>query len=220
MYQEIKNDIQKKSSAPAIVTLVAVSKLQPIEKIAELIAQGQIDFGENYIQEALEKINHFKAHTNLRWHLIGSIQKNKVKYLKNYFHMIHSVDSLELAELISQKSQQIGHIQNVLLQVNLAGEESKSGFSEAELLQHWTALTALPGLRLCGLMTMPPLQNEAEENRIYFRQLRTLLARLQKSSTSLRELSMGTSSDYSVALEEGATMVRLGTVLFGERPKK
>lgn len=220
MYQDIKNDLLKKFSNSMTPTLIAVSKFQPIDKIANLIEQGQVHFGENYIQEALEKIDHFKRFSNLRWHLIGSLQKNKVKYLRDHFYMIHSVDSLELAQLISKKSLSLNYVQNILLQVNLADENSKSGFSALELTQQVPQLLELKGLRICGLMTMPPLQNDAENNRKYFRQLRELLIQLQISIPTLHELSMGTSSDYLVALEEGATMIRLGTILFGERQKK
>ena len=194
--------------------LLAVSKLQPIEKIKSLADQGQIHFGENYVQEALEKIETLQE-LHLQWHLIGPLQKNKVKYLKNNFAYIHSVDSLALAELLSAKCSLINYRQKIFIQVNLAAESSKSGFSDEELVKQWTQLKSLPFLEIVGLMTMPPLENSSEKNRVYFRKLKTLGTQL-----NLHEFSMGTSQDYRIALEEGATWIRIGTVLFGDRPKK
>lgn len=191
--------------------LLAVSKFQPIEKIQTLHSLGQIDFGENYMQEALEKIEIMK-NEKLRWHLIGSLQKNKVKYLKKNFDYIHSVDSLPLAELISRKAAEISHQQKVFIQINFSNEESKSGFSSADFEQSWSQLKELPGLEIIGLMTMPPLQNNPEQNRLHFKNCYQL-----GQKYGLKEFSMGTSHDYQVALEEGATWIRIGTALFGER---
>jgi len=193
--------------------LLAVSKLQSIEKIIKLYNDGQTEFGENYIQEALLKIealSEFKIH----WHLIGPVQKNKVKLLKSYFEYIHSVDSFELAQLISKKSIEINYIQKIFIQVNFSNEGSKSGFNTTTLQKIWPSLSSLPGLKIVGLMTMPPLQNNPEENRIYFKKCFTIGKKL-----NLTEFSMGTSHDYQIALAEGATWIRLGTVLFGERQK-
>lgn len=200
--------------------LLAVSKLQPLEKIIQLYNKGQIHFGENYIQEALEKIETLSLKKNLSpsdivWHLIGPIQKNKIKYLKTHFQYIHSVNSLELAELISKKSVEMNHVQKIFLQVNFSNETSKSGFNTNDILKNWAHLCALSGLKIVGLMTMPPLQNNPEENRIYFKKCFELGKNL-----NLTEFSMGTSHDYAVALSEGATWIRLGTLLFGERLKK
>lgn len=193
--------------------LLAVSKLQPISKIEALYKLGQKDFGENYIQEALAKIESLNT-LDIQWHLIGPIQKNKVKYLKSNFAYIHSIDSYELAHLVSEKALQINYKQKIFLQINLSQEPSKSGFTLNELTECWSKLTQLDGIHIVGLMTMPPLQNESEENRSYFKNLSNLAQNL-----GLTELSMGTSHDYEVALEEGATWIRLGTVLFGEREK-
>lgn len=193
--------------------LLAVSKLQPLEKIRELASQGQKAFGENYIQEALEKVEALKE-LNLEWHLIGPIQKNKVKYLKNNFAYLHAIDSLELAELVSKKASEIGFVQKVFIQVNLANEATKAGFDESSVIAAWDKLTQLTHVKIVGLMTMPPLQNEALDNQVHFKKLKTLANRLQ-----VKELSMGTSHDYEVALKEGATWIRIGTVLFGERQK-
>lgn len=191
--------------------LLAVSKLQPIDKIQKLYQLGQTQFAENYVQEALEKIEALK-NLNIQWHLIGPLQKNKVKYLRNHFAYIHSVDSYELAELISRKSIENNFQQKILIQINFSNESSKSGFDESSFEQQWPRLSQLPGVEICGLMTMPPLQNNPEENRIYFKKCYQLGQKYQ-----LKEYSMGTSHDYQVALQEGATWIRLGTLLFGER---
>ena len=191
--------------------LLAVSKLQPVEKIKMLHSLGQRDFGENYIQEALKKIETLKD-LDIQWHLIGPVQKNKVKFLKNHFAYIHSIDSLELATRISEKATEVGFSQKVFLQINLSGESSKSGFSVDELKKTWPLLQKLQGLKIVGLMTMPPLENQPENNRTYFQKLKIL-----GQSLNLNEFSMGTSHDYKIALEEGATWIRLGTILFGDR---
>lgn len=224
---EIRSEIQKISEQRTFFKgrceVLAVSKLQPVEKIKNLIQSGQIHFGENYVQEALEKIEHFQ-NQNVKWHLIGHLQKNKVKYLEQKFAFIHSVDSLELAQKISAAHEKQNSVQKVLLQVNVAQEASKEGFGENDLISQWSELCKLSGIEIRGLMTMPPLENTAERNRPHFKHLRELLQELQrmnaKYSANLTELSMGTSADYQVAAEEGSTWVRLGTMLFGERPQK
>lgn len=192
--------------------VLAVSKLQPIEKIRRLYQEGQKDFGENYVQEALEKIEQLKD-LKIVWHLIGPLQTNKIKYLQNHFEYIHSVDSLKVAQLISSHAQKINYIQKIFLQVNLAQETTKSGFSIEDFEKEVSKIKTLPNIQIVGLMTMPPLQNQPEENRYLFQKLKVL-----GEKHSLPELSMGTSHDYKIALEEGATWVRLGTILFGERP--
>jgi pyridoxal phosphate enzyme (YggS family) len=193
--------------------ILAVSKLQPIEKIQSLYAKGQVDFGENYVQEALGKVEQLKD-LKIHWHLIGPIQSNKIKYLKDHFEYIHSVDSLKTAQTISTQAAKIHHVQKIFIQVNISNETSKSGFSIEELRKNWTEISQMKNVKVVGLMTMPPLQNEAEQNRPIFEALKKLADQYQ-----LSELSMGTSHDYETALEEGATWVRLGTVLFGERTK-
>ena len=194
--------------------LLAVSKLQPIEKIKNLQSEGQHDFAENYIQEALDKIAQLKD-LQISWHLIGPIQKNKVKFLKKNFAYIHSIDSFETAEKISTQAAEIGYIQNCFIQINLAGESTKSGFSREQFELSWPRLADLKGLKIVGLMTMPPLKNEPEKNRAFFRELKYIGTKF-----NLHEFSMGTSHDYQIALEEGATWIRLGTMLFGERQQK
>lgn len=208
--------------APAQV--LAVSKLQPEEKIRALYLEGQRHFGENYVQEALDKIDHLKDLADIRWHFIGHLQKNKAKYVVGKFSLIHSVDSLELAQTLSRQCQVKNLQQNVLLQINLSQESSKGGFDKATLIAQWPVLKQLSGLHIFGLMTMPPLTETGEEVRLYFRELHDLLNQLRLEADlkmhPLTELSMGTSHDYRVAIEEGATIVRLGTILFGERPLK
>ncbi len=194
--------------------LLAVSKLQPVEKIKLLNLSGQMHFAENYIQEALQKIELLKS-LHLEWHLIGPIQKNKVKFLKNNFAYIHSIDSLDLAKLVSKKAIEIDYVQKIFLQINLSKEDSKSGFTADDLKQNWAELKSLAGLKIIGLMTMPPLENEPEKNRKYFAELKNIGNQL-----GISEFSMGTSQDYQIALEEGATWIRIGTVLFGERDLK
>ncbi|MGZ3768826.1 MAG: YggS family pyridoxal phosphate-dependent enzyme [Bdellovibrio sp.] len=204
--------------------VLAVSKLQPEEKIRALYKEGQRLFGENYVQEALDKIDHLQDLQDIEWHLIGHLQKNKAKYVVGKFALIHSVDSLELAEALSRQCVNKNVKQAILIQINLAKEETKSGFDEQNLKNSWSKLISLPSLQIQGLMTMPPLTENGEEVRPYFRELRELLNELRISTDlnrhPLRELSMGTSHDFKVAVEEGATIVRLGTILFGERLSK
>ncbi len=212
----------KEKCTPA--EILAVSKLQPVEKIRALYSFGQRHFGENYVQEALSKQVDLADLTDIQWHLIGHLQKNKAKLVVGRFHLIHSVDSLELARILSHHCviQQVE--QKILLQVNLAGEDSKEGFDLKNLHQAWPELQQLPQISICGLMTMPPLTETPEEVRPYFRELRLLKDDLQRTQTQnlhpLSELSMGTSHDFEIAIKEGSSLVRLGTILFGERPRK
>lgn len=213
--------IQKKISDLKLTSktkILAVSKLQPVQKIRELYDLGHRDFAENYVQELLEKKETLKD-LDIRWHFIGHLQKNKAKFLLPFVDKIHSVDSLELAQYLDKKNQEINprQKQKVLLQVNLSQEESKGGMSSDQLLKNVAELKKLDHLEICGLMTMPPLVNNDEQNRIYFQQLKKLMLTIAKDLPAAQELSMGTSSDYLVAAQEGATWIRLGTILFGER---
>lgn len=204
--------------------LLAVSKLQTTEKIRALYNLGQRSFAENYVQEALDKIDSLQDLGDIEWHFIGHLQKNKAKHVVGRFHLIHSVDSLELAEVLNKNCHSRNIQQSILVQVNLAQEATKSGFDRSTLLASWIHLTRLDHLKICGFMTMPPLTETGESVRPYFRQLRELREELAKNTNlavhPLNELSMGTSHDFKVAIEEGATIVRLGTILFGERPVK
>lgn len=208
-------------SLPTGVQILAVSKLQPIEKIREIYNRGYRHFGENYPQELLRKSLELKD-LDIKWHLIGHLQKNKVKMIVGLAELIHSVDSLALAKEINRRAQDIKIKQKILLQVNVAGEGSKEGFDEKSLFLNFSELLGLPHISICGLMTMPPFVENPEDNRIHFKNLKRILFELKKNYSlpeNFCELSMGTSQDYKVAAEEGATWVRLGTTLFGPRQK-
>ena len=200
------------------VELVAVSKGHPPEAIAEAVAAGQTLFGESKVQEAKVKVA--EAASMARWHFIGHLQKNKVRQALPLFELIESIDSLELARDVDRIAEELGLRPRVLLEVNVAGESSKFGFSPEKLRAQMEELLALPRLEIEGLMTVPPPVPEAEDSRRYFAQLRELRDALQREfSMGLPALSMGMSGDYPVAVEEGATLVRVGTALFGERRK-
>ncbi len=198
------------------VELVAITKMHPAETVREAIEAGQSLFGESRVQEARAKIPELSS--NLRWHFVGHLQKNKIRHALPLFEMIHSVDSLALAQDIDRVASEEGLHPRVLLEVNMAGEGSKFGFSSEKLREQMEALLALPRLSILGLMTIPPLAEEAEGSRKYFVQLRELRDRLQTEfRVDLAQLSMGMTQDFPVAIEEGATLVRVGTAIFGER---
>ena len=200
---------------PAQVRLVAVSKTVPVELIKEAVVAGQRLFGENYLQEAQGKIAALGEAAT--WHFIGHLQSNKAKGAVGLFDLIHGVDRLKLAVALEAAAAQIGKVQDLLIQVNLAGEASKSGAAPAAVPGLLREISRLPHLRVMGLMTMPPFL-DPEAVRPYFRALRELRDHLQDSSgLPLPELSMGMSGDYEVAVEEGATLVRVGTAIFGSR---
>ena len=209
--QELIDVCKKCGRDPASVTLVAVSKKQSLSKIHEAYRQQQIDFGENYVQEVLEKQQALQT-PDIRWHLIGPIQKNKINKILGKFYLIHSVDSYETALEINKRAEKNNLKIPVLLQLNLANEETKSGQTKKDLLNNWDAYKNLKSLQIEGLMTMPPLQDDPEKSRSYFKELKQLSKQLE-----LKHLSMGTSSDWKVAVEEGATLIRIGTAVFGER---
>ncbi|MFP5239433.1 MAG: YggS family pyridoxal phosphate-dependent enzyme [Acidobacteriota bacterium] len=203
---------------PEEVTLVAVSKTHPAEAVLALHQAGQNLFGESYVQEALPKMAEL-AGQGLAWHFIGRLQKNKVKYIAGKFALLHTIDSLELASIVHKKSAALGLVQPVLLQVNLACEEQKAGCGPEESEGLARAIMGLDGLRLDGLMLMPPWDPDPEANRGLFAQARRLRDALARDlGLALPELSMGMSHDVEQAVEEGATLVRVGTDLFGQRP--
>jgi len=209
------------SSLDPKVRLIAVSKLQSLDAIRALHSDGQKIFGENYVQEALPK-QEALSDLNIEWHFVGHLQRNKAKLVVGKFQLIHGVDRWELAEELNKQAQAQNLVQDILLEINLSGEASKSGFLRPEP-QLFTQEAKLffennPHVRLRGLMTMPPLFEDPEKSQPYFASLRSLRDELKKVIPSCTELSMGTSSDYKIALKEGATMVRLGTILFGPRP--
>ncbi|AJE04075.1 YggS family pyridoxal phosphate-dependent enzyme [Geobacter pickeringii] len=203
---------------PAEVRLVAVSKTKPAEAVDEAARAGQRLFGENYVQEFTAKAPAVRE--AVEWHFIGHLQSNKVKSLAGLVSMIHSVDRLSLAEEIDRQWGRLGAVCDILVQVNIAGEATKSGTSAAELVALVRAVAALPHLRVQGLMTMPPFFDDPEGARPYFRQLKRLAGIVAAEgipNVAMAELSMGMSGDFEAAVEEGATLVRVGTALFGER---
>jgi pyridoxal phosphate enzyme (YggS family) len=206
---------------PAEVRLIAVSKIKPAEQIEEAFANSQQLFGESYVQEFRDKSP--LVTSPVEWHYIGVLQSNKVKYLRGQVEMIHSVDRLSLAEEISRQWQKIGTPCKILLQVNIGEESQKSGCDPQQLEQLVRDISALPNLKICGLMCLPPYCDTPQEVRPYFRQMRELASQLGKlnlPNVSMSELSMGMSGDFEVAVEEGATLVRVGTAIFGERIRK
>ena len=208
--------IAKAGRAPADVQLIAVSKKQDAEKVRAVFDAGQPIFGESKVQEARAKIPLLPS--AVRWHFIGHLQKNKIRHALPLFEMFHSVDSIALAQDMQRIADEEGVRPRVLLEVNVAGEGSKFGFAPEKLKAEMEAMLQLGRLEIEGLMTIPPFAAEAEESRGYFVQLRELRDRLeQQFGLKLPTLSMGMSNDYEVAIEEGATFVRVGTAIFGER---
>lgn len=200
------------------VTLIAVSKTHPVSAIEELVKLGQLDFGENKVQELMSKMPNVSKDVN--WHLIGHLQTNKVKYVVGNVKLIHSVDSLKLAQEISKQSVKKNLTTDILLEVNVAGEESKFGFTADEVHHVIHRLNELPNIKVKGLMTVAPYVENPEENRPVFRELCNLsvdIRRQKLDNISIEILSMGMSNDYEVAIEEGSNMVRVGTALFGTR---
>lgn len=206
------------------VTLIAVSKTKPLEMIQEAYAQGCRDFGENKVQELVDKYE--KLPKDIRWHMIGHLQRNKVKSIIDKVYMIHSVDSIRLAEEISKEAVKKDVTVNILIEVNAANEETKFGVcSEEETKQLVYNIAKLPNIRVKGLMTVAPFVENAEENKIYFKKLKKLAVDIMRENIdnrysdriSMSVLSMGMTGDYPVAISEGATYVRVGTGIFGER---
>ena len=221
-YRDVEERIQKaceRSGRKASeVTLIAVSKTKPVQMIREAMEAGAEVFGENKVQELCEKYGELPG--DLHWHMIGHLQRNKVKYVIDKAELIHSVDSLRLAEEISREAEKKGIRANILIEVNVAEEESKFGVrvEDTESLVRKTAL--LPNVCIKGLMTIAPYVENPEENRPVFRTLKKLAVDIKKrniDNVSMDVLSMGMTGDYEVAVEEGATMVRVGTGIFGER---
>ncbi len=200
------------------VTLIAVSKTKPVSMIQEAMKEGIMDFGENKVQELKSKYEMLPKH--LRWHLIGHLQTNKVKYIVDKTVLIHSVDSYKLAEQINKEALKKGIICNALIEVNIAGEETKFGVSADEVYPLIREISKYLNLRIKGLMTIAPFVDNPEKNREHFRNLRQLNIDIKSKNidnVTMDILSMGMTGDYEVAVEEGATMIRVGTGIFGER---
>ncbi|BCS89369.1 YggS family pyridoxal phosphate-dependent enzyme [Pseudodesulfovibrio sediminis] len=203
---------------PEDVHLLAVSKLHPASDIRALAETGQMDFGENYVQEALGKLEEL-SDLDLNFHFIGGLQSNKAKFVSGNFGLVHSVDSRKLAQALHKKAVSLNVVQDILIQVNISGEVQKSGITEELLPDMADAVMEMEGVRLVGLMTMPPFFDDPERARPVFARLRELKVVLEKQvGTKLPHLSMGMSGDFVPAVEEGATLVRIGTQIFGARP--
>lgn len=199
------------------VRLLAVSKTKPVEVIEEAITAGQTAFGENYVQEGVEKIAYFAQQPNLEWHFIGPLQSNKTRLVAENFDWIQTVDRLKIAERLNAQRPENKAPLNVLIQINISDEASKSGIQPEEVDELAKAISLLPNLRLRGLMAIPKPESEAEQQKIALRKMQQLFDRLQVEFEGIDTLSMGMSDDMQSAIECGSTMVRIGTAIFGAR---
>jgi hypothetical protein len=219
--EEIARAAAKAGRSPAEVRLLAVTKTVDDDRIREAIAAGVDLVGENYVQEARRKIDLLGR--SLPWHFIGHLQTNKAKYAVRLFDLIHSVDRVELARELDRRAAVAGVTLGILVEVNVSGEATKSGVPATQAISLVRTLAELPGLSVRGLMTMPPWFDDPEEARPYFAALRRLAEEIRRErieEVCMEELSMGMTNDYPVAVEEGATIVRIGRAIFGERPSR
>lgn len=217
----IRQAAERAGRDPTSVRLVAASKTVDAARIRAAIAAGVTVLGENYLQETRQKLGQL-GRAGVEWHLIGPLQRNKVRYVFDLFDMMHSLDRLELAEEINRRAERLGRRLPVLLEVNVGGEASKSGWSPDDLLSAVRQLATMPNIQVRGLMTIPPPTPQPHEARPFFRQVRQLRDHLVQEGyegMTFDELSMGMTADYEVAIEEGATLVRVGTAIFGPRPE-
>lgn len=221
-YNYVKQQVEETAKAcgrdPKEITLIAVSKTKPLENIEELIEIGVEDFGENKVQELCDKYEHVSQ--PVRFHLIGHLQTNKVKYIVDKACLIHSVDSLKLAQTIQKEAAKKQVIAQILIEVNVAEEDSKFGLHTEDVIPFIQEISTMPNLHVNGLMTIAPLVDDPEDNRKYFRTLKQLSLDITSKNIDnidMNVLSMGMTNDYKVAIEEGATMVRVGTAIFGAR---
>ncbi|NTU42091.1 MAG: YggS family pyridoxal phosphate-dependent enzyme [Nitrospirales bacterium] len=220
IFKKMSHAAMRAGREPARVQLVAVTKTIGPAEITEAVEIGLRIFGENRVQEAQKKIEQLSAlfpHSRIQWHHIGHLQKNKARHAVGLFDLIHSIDSEELAREVNRQAEKRGKVQRVLVQVKLSEEETKHGIDEKGVFTLLQETTRLGNLKVEGLMTMPPYCDDPEEARPYFRRLREIRDKAEKEGFALPELSMGMSHDFEVAIEEGATLVRIGTALFGER---
>lgn len=216
--ENIKKACEKAGRNPEDVTLIAVSKTKPVPMLQEAYDAGSRDFGENKVQEIMDKYPVLPS--DICWHMIGHLQRNKVKYIVDKVTLIHSVDSLRLAQEISSQAEKKQVEVDILVEVNIAQEESKFGISREEAIRLVEDISGLPHIHVKGLMTIAPFVENPEDNRKYFRQIRELSVDIEQKNidnVNMSVLSMGMTGDYMVAIEEGATMVRVGTGIFGER---
>ena len=216
--ENIKKACEKVGRDVNEVTLIAVSKTKPYTAIEEALPTGVRDYGENKVQELRDKYEILPK--DIKWHMIGHLQRNKVKYLVGKATLIHSVDSIRLAEQIEKEYAKADEIANILIEVNMAQEESKFGITSEETEQLVREIAKFPHIRIKGLMTIAPYTDNPESNRVYFRNMKKLSVDIENKNidnVSMSVLSMGMTGDYQVAVEEGATLVRVGTGIFGER---
>ena len=219
--EEVKKSCKKADRSEDSVTLIAVSKTKPVENIQELYDYGVRIFGENKVQELCDKYEQLPK--DIKWHMIGHLQRNKVKYIVDKVELIHSVDSLRLAETINEEAVKKNVTVNILIEVNVAEEESKFGVTCIEVLPLIQQIAHFKNIHICGLMTIAPFVENEEENREYFRKLKKLAVDISSKNIDnvcMDVLSMGMTGDYHTAIEEGATCVRVGTGIFGERNYK
>ncbi len=218
--KRISNAAERAGRSPDTIRLIAVTKTVDRHIINRAIAMGLRDFGENRVQEAQQKVMSDELRVKrdiVTWHFIGHLQKNKARSAVNLFDMIQTVDSFELAELINRHAEDTGKTQRAMLQVKLSNESAKTGILKENIKGIMVKLGSLRNIRIDGLMTMPPFFDDPEETRGYFKELRLVQKELEGDGFSLPELSMGMTNDFEVAIQEGATMIRVGTALFGER---
>jgi len=217
--QRIENAAAKVGRDLSEIKLVAVTKKVEVERILKARNYGINTFGENYAQEFRDKFKVLEQEVDeeIKWHYIGQLQKNKIKYIVGKVELIHSLDSLSVAKEINKKAESLGIKVPVLIEVDIGGEESKGGIDPSKLEEFLNELSSLSAINVQGLMTMPPYFDNAEMARPYFSRLRELRDSLLASFSELKELSMGMSGDFEVAIEEGATIIRVGSAIFGER---
>lgn len=215
--QQIQQYCQQANRPEQSVKLLAVSKTKPISAIAEAIEAGQRAFGENYVQEGIEKIQHFAENDTLEWHFIGLLQSNKTRVVAEHFDWVQTIDRLKIAQRLSEQRPEHLPVLNVLIQINISDEASKSGISAKEMLELATQISQLPRLKLRGLMAIPRPESEPEQQKIALAQMNELFLQLQSQFEGIDTLSMGMSDDMPSAIECGSTMVRIGTAIFGAR---
>ena len=216
--ENVKNACARSGRNFDDVTIIAVSKTKPLSDVEELLTHGVTEFGENKVQEMVDKYEHVSK--PVHWHLIGHLQTNKVKYIVDKACMIHSVDSVHLAKEIEKEAAKKNLVVEVLLEVNIAHEESKFGINETEVYDLIDAIKDMPHIHVMGLMTIAPFVENPEDNRIYFRKMYQLSLDIKSKcidNIDMNVLSMGMTNDYEIAVEEGATMIRVGTAIFGAR---
>lgn len=216
--KRILNACERSGRKREEITLIAVSKTKPLEDIEEIKECGVIEFGENKVQEMMDKYERISS--PVHWHMIGHLQRNKVKYLMNKVTLIHSVDSFRLAEQIDKESQKASVVTDILIEVNIAREDSKFGLFKEDIMSFIEEISQLKNIHVRGLMTSAPFVEDPEDNRKYFRELFQLFVDIREKNIDnidMDILSMGMTNDFEVAIEEGATMVRIGTAIFGNR---